>query len=207
MMKRPWDTFGDEKIRRIFADKKRVIDIGGGLRVDKERNNRYNIKRAAWLLPLTKKVEYRILDKVPDFHPDIVGDVHHLPFPDNSEDAIVCIAVLEHVENPIRAMEEIYRCLKPGGYAFIYVPFLYYYHAESGYYGDFWRFTKDTLVEMTKKFSQRELVSVRGAFETWIKLSPLGRWQLLLNAAYLVDRLTGKIHSNQTSGYTVFLVK
>lgn len=206
-MRRPWDAFGDEKISQIFTEKSRVIDIGGGLRVDKERNNRFNTERAAWLLPLIKKVQYIILDKVPDYHPDIVGDVHHLPFPNNSEDAIVCIAVLEHVENPIRAMEEIFRCLKPGGYAFIYVPFLYYYHAAPGYYGDFWRFTKDTLEEMTKKFTHREMVSVRGAFETWIKLSPLGRWQIFLDAAYLIDRLTGKIKSAQTSGYSVFLIK
>jgi len=51
---------------------------------------------------------------------------------------------LEHVENPIKAAREMYRALKPNGYCFVYVPFLYYYHAEKGYYGDFWRFTEDS---------------------------------------------------------------
>lgn len=206
-MKRPWDEWSDEKLRKLFTEKPRVLDIGGGLRIDRDRNNRYNDRRAKWLTPLVEKIQYVILDKVPDYHPDIVGDVHELPLPDNSEDAIACIAVLEHVENPIKAMEEIYRVLKPGGYALIYVPFLFYYHAAPGYYGDFWRFTKDSLEELSKKFSSREIVSVRGAFETWIKLSPFGRWNMLLELAYMVDRATGKIHSDQTSGYNVFLVK
>ena len=206
-MKRPWDEFAQERIQKMFSEKSRVLDIGGGLRVDPDRNNRFNDERAKWLMPLTKKIDYRILDKVPDYHPDIVGDVHDLPLPDNSEDAIVCIAVLEHVEDPIRAMNEIYRCLKPGGYAFVYVPFLYYYHAAPGYYDDFWRFTKDAVASMTKKFTKSEIVSVRGALETWIKLSPLGRWRFFLDVAYLADRLTGKLKSNQTSGFNVFLVK
>lgn len=206
-MKRPWDVFAEERIRTIFAEKRRIVDIGGGLRVDRERNNRFNEERAKWVLPLLKKTEYVILDKVPDYHPDIVGDIHNLPLADNSEEAIICIAVLEHVENPIRAMEEIYRVLKPGGYAFIYVPFLYYYHAAPGYYDDFWRFTKDALTDMSKKFSHREIVSVRGAVETWVKLSPLGRWGFFLGIAYLIDRITGKIKSAQTSGYNVFLIK
>ena len=206
-MRRPWDEFADECIKKVFAEKTRVLDIGGGLRVDRERNNRFNDKRAAWFASLMKKTEYVILDKVPDYHPDIVGDIHNLPLPDSSEEAIVCIAVLEHVEDPIRAMGEIYRCLRPGGYAFIYVPFLYYYHAAPGYYGDFWRFTKDALVSMTKQFSHREIRSVRGALETWIKLSPLGRWYIFLYIAYLLDKLTGKLKSSQTSGYYVFLIK
>ncbi len=206
-MKRPWDTFSEEKMKRIFSEKRRIIDIGGGLRVDPEKNNRFNEGQAAWLQPLIKKVEYLILDKVPDFHPDIVGDVHDLPFPDVSEEAIICIAVLEHVENPMRAMDEIYRTLKPGGFAFIYVPFLFYYHSMPGYYGDYWRFTKDTLELFGKRFSTCEIMSVRGALETWIKLSPLGRWRLFCDVGYILDRVTGKIKTNQTSGYHVFLVK
>ena len=194
-------------MRRIFSEKRRVIDIGGGLRVDPGKNNRFNEGQAACLRPLIKQVEYLILDKVPDFNPDIVENVHDLPFADASEEAILCIAVLEHVENPMRAMDEIYRTLQPGGFAFIYVPFLYYYHAHPGYYGDFWRFTKDTLELFGKRFSTCEIMPVRGAIETWIRLSPLGRRKLFCDIGYILDRVTGKIHSNQTSGYHVFLVK
>ena len=205
-MMRPWDVFFEEKMRRIFSQKKSVVDIGGGLRIDKEKNNRFDASRE-WLVPLTKKVDYKILDKVPDYHPDIVGDIHALPFEDNSQEALICIAVLEHVEDPALAVREMYRTLKPGGFCFIYVPFLYYYHAHEGYYKDFWRFTKDGLEHLTKDFSSCEMIGVRGPIETLIRLSQLGRLKMLCSLGFYLDTLSGKLKSNQVSGYNVFLVK
>lgn len=201
-----WDTFFQEKIGRIFADKKLIIDIGGGLRLIREKNNRYDPSRE-WIRPLLKGVNYKILDPVPDYHPDIIGDIHKLPFADGSVDAIICSAVLEHVEDPFKAVSEIHRVLKSGGFCFVYVPFLFYYHAEHGYYKDFWRYTEDGVRQLFKAFSTLELTGVRGALETWIKLSPLGRFKLFLWCANVLDRLTGKVSTKQMSGYNVFLVK
>lgn len=203
---KPWDIFFEEKIRKIFTEKRSVLDIGGGLRILKEKNNRYDPTRS-WILPYLKQVHYRVMDPVLDYHPDIVGDIHALPFPDNSLDAIICIAVLEHVENPIQACQEMYRALKPGGYCFLYVPFLYYYHAETGYYKDYWRFTRDAMELLTKSFSYREIQPVRGALETWLKISPLGRVSIFNHLAGITDRLLGKDKSTQVSGYNVFLIK
>lgn len=205
-MKTPWDAFFEDRIRRIFAEKKAILDIGGGLRVAKEKNNRFDPRRA-WIIPLLKHVDYKIMDPVPDYHPDIVGDIHAMPFKDNSQEAVISMAVLEHVEDPIRAAKEMHRVLKPGGYCFVYVPFLYYYHAEVGYYADYWRFTADSLKFMFKDFSKVEVQSVRGAFGTWIRLSPLGRFRFMEKVAYYIDRITGKLSSKQVSGYHVFLVK
>lgn len=50
-------------------------------------------------------------------------DVHHMPFPDSSFDAVLCNHVLEHVDNDIQAMTEILRVLRPNGYAILQVPF------------------------------------------------------------------------------------
>ena len=205
-MTTPWDTFFREKITRIFTEKKAVLDIGGGLRVAKEKNNRFDPRRA-WIIPYLSKVDYKIMDPVPDYHPDIVGDIHAMPFEDDSQEAVICMAVLEHVEDPIRASKEMYRVLKPGGYCFVYVPFLYYYHAETGYYADYWRFTADALGFMFKDFSTVEIQPVRGAFGTWMRLSPLGRFRFVESLAFLFDKMMGKLGSKQVSGYNVFLVK
>ena len=49
-------------------------------------------------------------------------DVQVLPFLDESFDAAICIHVLEHVPDDRSAMAEIFRVLRPGGWAFISVP-------------------------------------------------------------------------------------
>lgn len=205
-MKALWELFFEKNIGKIFSEKKLIIDIGGGLRIIKEKNNRY-APGNDWIREFLPHVDYKILDPVSTYHPDIVGDIHNLPFSDNSVDAIICIAVLEHVESPFKAMDEIYRVLKPGGYCFIYVPFLYYYHAELGYYGDYWRFTEEALALLTKGFSSCETTNVRGALETWIKISPLGRITMLNVLWRFFDRVTKKQKSKQTSGYYAFLIK
>lgn len=49
-------------------------------------------------------------------------DVHEIPFDANSFDVVFCNHVMEHVENDIKAMSEIYRVLKTGGWAIIQSP-------------------------------------------------------------------------------------
>ena len=102
-------------------------------------------------------------------------------------------------------MKEIHRVLKPGGYAFIYVPFLYYYHPMPGYYGDFYRFTYDGLQYLTRDFKHVEIQNVRGALETVMNLLPF--FSKRSSVFNILDRLFKKESSKQTSGYNVFCVK
>ena len=53
----------------------------------------------------------------------VKADIHQLPFEPDLFDVAICNHVLEHVENDIQAMKEIYRVLKPGGWAILQVPF------------------------------------------------------------------------------------
>lgn len=205
--KEPWEIFFKQYIGKIFFDKKYIIDIGGGLRIDEKRNNRKVEDSRRWILPHLSDVDYKILDPVPDYNPDLVGDIHKLPIEDNSVDAFICIAVLEHVENPIQAVKEMHRCLKSGGYCFVSVPFLYYYHAEKTYYKDYWRFTKDSLEYLFKDFKSFEIAPIRGRFETWLHLSPLGRNSIFRKFAYFLDNKIIKKSSKQVSGYNVFAIK
>ncbi|MTI21232.1 SAM-dependent methyltransferase [Fulvivirga sp. RKSG066] len=50
-------------------------------------------------------------------------DVHNIPFEENTFDAAMCNHVMEHVDSDVQAMTEIYRVLKPGGWAIMQVPF------------------------------------------------------------------------------------
>lgn len=49
-------------------------------------------------------------------------DIQDLPFPDESFDALLCLHVLEHVEDDRRAMRELWRVLRHDGWAIIMVP-------------------------------------------------------------------------------------
>ncbi len=51
-------------------------------------------------------------------HMDLVA----IPFPDRSFDTVICNHVLEHIPDDRRAMSELYRILKPGGWAILQVP-------------------------------------------------------------------------------------
>lgn len=69
---------------------------------------------------------------------DIISDITVIPEPDASFDAIMCIEVLEHLPEPINAINEFYRLLKPGGKLIITSPFCSLthfapYHFYSGF--------------------------------------------------------------------------
>lgn len=47
------------------------------------------------------------------------GDAANMPFPDQSFDFLLCRAAFKNFTQPVRALEEMYRVLKPGGRALI----------------------------------------------------------------------------------------
>lgn len=49
-------------------------------------------------------------------------DITDIQYQDNVFDAILCSHVLEHIPNDLKAMQELYRVLKPGGWAILQVP-------------------------------------------------------------------------------------
>lgn len=49
-------------------------------------------------------------------------DIHQIPFTENTFDVVFCNHVMEHVEDDKLAMQEIYRVLKPNGWAIIQSP-------------------------------------------------------------------------------------
>ncbi len=53
---------------------------------------------------------------------DVKADICNLPFQDNSYDIILCNHVLEHIPNDTKAMQELYRVLKPGGMGIFQIP-------------------------------------------------------------------------------------
>lgn len=53
---------------------------------------------------------------------DVKADICNLPFEDNHYDIIFCNHVLEHIPDDTKAMQELYRVLKPGGMGIFQIP-------------------------------------------------------------------------------------
>ena len=73
------------------------------------------------------------LDRVPGTQADIVADLEQgLPFRSNTFTLVICKHVLEHIDDLMGLMEEIWRVSRPGGEVQIEVP----HFASSGAYDD-----------------------------------------------------------------------
>jgi SAM-dependent methyltransferase len=65
---------------------------------------------------------------------DVLGVAEKLPFKDNSFEAVISIAVFEHVKDPFECAKEIARVLKPGGSLYCAIPFLQPFHGYPHHY-------------------------------------------------------------------------
>jgi len=90
-----------------------------------------------------------------DRKPDMVMDVTNMTFSSGQFDAIYMMEVLEHVKDPVAALGEVRRVLKPGGRLVLSTPFVFGIHEEPW---DFWRFTRYGLEHLLDQF---EDISIR----------------------------------------------
>ena len=79
----------------------------------------------------------------------LISDAHDIPFIDDTFDLVVIQAVLEHVIDPVRCVEEIYRVLKKDSLVYAEVPFMQQVHMREY---DFTRFTYLGLRRLFRNF-------------------------------------------------------
>lgn len=68
-----------------------------------------------------KNIDYTTTDLLSPLA-DVKADICNLPFQDNAFDIILCNHVLEHIPDDTKAMQELYRVLRPGGMAILQIP-------------------------------------------------------------------------------------
>jgi ubiquinone/menaquinone biosynthesis C-methylase UbiE len=78
-------------------------------------------------------------------------DMENIPYEDNIFDFVISDQVIEHLEDPQKAIKESYRVLKRGGIAIHTTCFINYIHPSPR---DFWRFSPEALKHLCKDFSK-----------------------------------------------------
>jgi SAM-dependent methyltransferase len=101
----------------------------------------------------------------------ILCDLIDVPVASATYDAIVCNAVMEHVQFPDLVMKELRRLLKPGGHLILCIPFLQPYHPRP----DYRRYTMEGMNELARlhEFDVIEVLPVHNIAQTitWITWS------------------------------------
>jgi SAM-dependent methyltransferase len=86
--------------------------------------------------------EYVGLDTAEHANADLVGPIEAIPADDGSFDLVICIQVLEHVDDPARAVRELHRVTRPGGRVLLSTHGAMVYHPNPS---DPWRWTHEGL--------------------------------------------------------------
>ena len=84
----------------------------------------------------------------------IIGDAQALGIRDGAFPVILCTEVLEHLPEPQRAIDEMYRVLEPGGTLLLTTRFLFPIHDAPH---DYFRYTKYGLRHLLRRFEILEL--------------------------------------------------
>lgn len=128
-----------------------ILDLGSGYRSARSE-----------ILSVNPTLEVKTADLNPALKPDLVLDAMDMKvIPDASFGSVVCIELLEHVEEPERVIREIHRILRPGGLLILTVPFAVMIHERSNQ-TDYWQFTPSGLRYLLQKRFRDVIIRTTG---------------------------------------------
>jgi SAM-dependent methyltransferase len=147
----------------------RILDVGCGVK--------------PYLPFFASAREYVGVDVVPNPHADVIAPIEELPFEDGAFDVVLCIQVLEHVDDPARAVRELRRVCAPGGRVLASTHGTQVYHPSPV---DYWRWTHAGLERLFLTNGEWRSVTVRPGAGTGACLS-------MLTAIY-IDLVAKRLH-------------
>lgn len=155
----------DVELKRQFKRLRKgiVLDVGA-------KDSPYKI-----FIPFTT---YLRLDTSNETQPDICDDLHEVEWESDYFDTVIATEVLEHLYDPHKAVNEIYRLLKPGGVCIASTRFIFPYHAGPN---DYYRFTWDSLRYIFNEFTEVEIIAHGNRLQAIWQLMNYGKERYILN--------------------------
>ncbi|MDP1927110.1 MAG: methyltransferase domain-containing protein [Thiobacillus sp.] len=171
-----------------------VLDLGGGGEPTYKR--------------LLKISGYFVnMDRIEEAMPTVVGDLESTyPFATDCADTAILFNTLEHVYDHQHVVSEMYRVLKPGGRALVYVPFIFPVHVhqtEKFLVDDYYRYTRSALDKMFTKagFTKTDIEPMGGLFLAVAEfLGILVTWRLLRFPVFLFCMLLERLYGSLRPG-------
>ncbi len=108
---------------KVIREREKVLEVGSATGIFSFEYEKLNIQLIsidlAYMNINYAKYKKKLKDSKIDFR---VGDVEDLEFDDNTFDGVLSFSTLRYVPNIKKALSEIYRVLKPGGYIILDFP-------------------------------------------------------------------------------------
>ena len=152
--------FPESKLAHKYLDGMSGLEIGGSIHNPfglKTRDVDYTDSEKNTF----KKEEYEMHGDC--LHVDIVAFGDSIPVPNESEDFVVSSHVLEHFPDPIKALKEWHRIVRPSGYIFMIIP-----HMERTFDLNEKRTTLQELLERHNNIGYDKEPSMSGHYSHWI---------------------------------------
>jgi len=132
-------------------------------------------------------------------HPNnsVRGDALNLPFRDDTFALVLSQAVLEHVTDPQRYVDEVFRVLRPGGVLFIEAAFLQPIHQAPHHYFGITPFAMRHLCSRFEVLAEEQFGSLVDQWE-WISTEAGAREVLSPEELATMRRLTSKVEAAMT---------
>ena len=121
------DSFAARKIHRLIESGRQGVQYSKCLEIGTNNSSHLPFVKHPWS-------EYTLLDLRPEAGTQsdpymtlsgvrfIQADVHSLPFEDDSVDRVISTCLFHHLEDPLQAMKELIRVVRPGGVIDIFLP-------------------------------------------------------------------------------------
>lgn len=154
-----------------------VLDVGCGV----GDNLRYILHEGAFFFGLeyserTAEIARKVLGGRATVH---VGSAKAIPHESNSFDLVLCIEVIEHIDDDGAACREIARVLKPGGVVILSVPYRHWFPFYEKAMGHFRHYTRQDVEQLLEPLGLR--------IERYLPNFP--RWSRFANYIYVTCRI------------------